>query len=63
MDVTPFHWVFAGCFAIVFIIGISVAYASDRKKSPAIFNGSWRFLLTVFIFITLLIVVKILTRF
>lgn len=63
MDITSGHWIFAGVFALAFIIGIGLAYHDDIKKSPNVFKGSWRFLFGVILVIMVLVVTKILYRF
>ena len=63
MDVSLYHWVFAGVFVTAFVIAVIFAYRADIKQSPAIFKGSWRFLAGVTLVIMILIVLKILSRF
>ena len=61
-NITIYHWVFAGAFAIVFLIALGFAYRDDAKKAPDMFKGSSRFLIIVTLIIMVLIVVKILYR-
>lgn len=60
--VTTGHWIFAGLFAVVFIIGIAYAYKEDIKKRPDLFSGSFKFLLGVILVIMTLLVVKMISR-
>jgi len=62
MNVTPGHWVFAGVFTVVFIIGIGYAYRNDLKQTPDLFKGSSKFLLGVLLFIMILVVAKMIHR-
>lgn len=63
MDISSGHWVFAGAFALLFVVGIGLAYREDIRKSPAVFNGSWRFLFWTLLLIMVMVVIKILYRF
>ena len=62
MDIGPTHWIFAGVFALVFVVGIIYAYKEDVAKTPSLFQGSSKFLLGVILFIMIMVVVKILHR-
>lgn len=62
MDVTRGHWIFAGVFAVLFVIGIIYAYKDDIKKRPDLFSGSSKFLLSVIVVIMILLVVKMISR-
>ena len=61
-SITTYHWIFAGVFAIVFLIALAFAYQDDAKKAPDMFKGSSGFLLAVVLIIMVFIVVKILYR-
>ena len=61
-NVTRGHWIFAGVFAFVFIVGIVYAYKDDIKKRPDLFTGSFRFLLSVILIIMILLVAKMISR-
>jgi len=60
--VTTGHWIFAGIFTVVFIIGIIYAYKDDIKKRPDLFSGSFRFLLGVILIVMVLLVIKMVSR-
>jgi cytochrome bd-type quinol oxidase subunit 1 len=60
--VTTGHWIFAGGFAIAFIIGVVYAYKDDIKKRPDLFKGSFKFLVGVVIVIMTLLVIKMISR-
>ncbi len=62
MDIGPNHWIFAGVFATVFVIGIVFAYRQDIAKRPDLFKGSAKFLAGVILFVMFLAVIKILHR-
>ncbi|MGB0368550.1 MAG: hypothetical protein ACPGD8_04045 [Flavobacteriales bacterium] len=62
MDIGPNHWIFAGLFALVFVVGIIFAYKDDIAKNPNLFQGSSKFLLGVILLVMVLVVVKILHR-
>jgi cytochrome bd-type quinol oxidase subunit 1 len=62
MNVTSGHWVFAGIFTVVFIIGIAYAYRNDLRQTPELFKGSSKFLLGVVLFIMILVVAKMIHR-
>lgn len=62
MNVTSGHWVFAGIFTVVFIIGIAYAYRNDLRQTPELFKGSSKFLLGVVLFIMILVVAKMIYR-
>jgi len=62
MDVTTGHWIFAGVFAVAFIIGIIYAYKDDIKKRPDLFSGSSKFLLSVILIVMVLLVIKMVSR-
>jgi hypothetical protein len=62
MDIGPNHWIFAGVFATVFIVGIIYAYRQDIAKTPTLFKGSSKFLLAVVMIVMVLIVIKIMSR-
>ncbi len=61
-SVTTGHWVFAGFFAVVFVVGIIYAYRDDIKKRPDLFSGSSKFLLSVIIIVMILLVIKMISR-
>ncbi|MDA9121370.1 hypothetical protein N9J52_04985 [Flavobacteriales bacterium] len=61
-SVTTGHWIFAGVFSLVFIIGIIYAYKDDIKKRPDLFSGSFKFLLGVILIVMVLLVVKMINR-
>jgi hypothetical protein len=61
-SVTTGHWIFAGVFALVFIIGIAYAYKDDIRKRPDLFNGSSKFLLGVILTVMILLVIKMISR-
>lgn len=62
MDIGPNHWIFAGAFAAVFVVGIIFAYRQDIAKNPELFKGSSKFFLGVILIVMILVVVKILAR-
>lgn len=62
MNVGIGHWIFAGIFAVAFILALIKAYGADRSKSPSYFSGSSTILLSVLLIVMVLIVVKILSR-
>ena len=62
MDIGPNHWIFAGIFVLVFVVGIVYAYKNDIAKTPNLFQGSSKFLLGVILIVMIMIVVKILHR-
>jgi len=62
LDIGPNHWIFAGVFASIFVIGIIYAYRQDIAKTPNLFHGSSKFLLGVVLFVMILLVVKMLSR-
>lgn len=62
MNVTSGHWVFAGVFTVLFIIGIAWAYRNDLKQTPDLFKDSSKFLLGVLLFIMILVVAKMIHR-
>ncbi len=61
-NVTTGHWVFAGVFAAVFVIGIVFAYKDDIRKTPDLFSGSSKFLLSVILTVMILLVIKMISR-
>ena len=61
-SVTTGHWVFAGVFAVVFVVGIIYAYRDDIKKRPDLFSGSSKFLLSVILIVMILLVIKMISR-
>lgn len=63
MDIGSGHWIFAGLFAFSFVVATVYAYRDDLKRTPSLFQGSWKFLLGVVLVVMILIVVKILFRF
>lgn len=60
--VTTGHWIFAGVFAAIFVIGIVYAYKDDIRKRPDLFNGTSKFLLSVILIVIVLLVVKMISR-
>lgn len=62
MKIGTGHWVFAGLFALGFVIMLLWAYKDDIKRTPWLFKGSGMFFLVVFLSIMILIVLKILWR-
>lgn len=62
MDVTRGHWIFAGVFAVVFVIGIAYAYKEDIRKRPDLFSGSSKFLIAVILTFMVLLVIKMINR-
>lgn len=62
MDIGPNHWIFAGLFTLVFVLGIAYAYKEDIAKTPNLFQGSSKFLLAVILFVMIMVVIKILHR-
>jgi len=61
-NVTPGHWIFAGVFTVLFVIGIIYAYKDDIRKRPDLFNGSSKFLLGVILTVMILLVIKMISR-
>jgi cytochrome bd-type quinol oxidase subunit 1 len=61
-NVTTGHWIFAGVFALVFVVGIVYAYKDDIRKRPDLFSGSSKFLLSVILIIMILLVIKMISR-
>ncbi|HAP69415.1 MAG TPA: hypothetical protein DCR04_06765 [Flavobacteriales bacterium] len=61
-SVTTGHWIFAGVFSLVFIIGIIYAYKDDIKKRPDLFSGSFKFFLGVILIVMVLLVIKMINR-
>lgn len=62
MNITGGHWIFAGVFAVVFVVGMVYAYREDIRKRPDFFKGSFRFVLGVLIVLMTLIVAKMIHR-
>ena len=62
MNIGPNHWIFAGVFAVVFVVGIIFAYRQDITKNPELFKGASKFFLGVILIVIILVVVKILAR-
>jgi cytochrome bd-type quinol oxidase subunit 1 len=56
------HWIFAGVFALAFVVGLVYAYREDIRKTPDLFNGSSKFLLSVILIIMILVVIKMISR-
>jgi cytochrome bd-type quinol oxidase subunit 1 len=62
MNVTKGHWIFAGVFAIVFVVGMIYAYREDIKKRPDFFKGSFSFVLGVLLVLMTITVAKMIHR-
>jgi cytochrome bd-type quinol oxidase subunit 1 len=62
MNVTKGHWIFAGVFAIVFVVGMIYAYREDIKKRPDFFKGSFSFVLGVLLLLMTITVAKMIHR-
>ena len=61
-NITQGHWIFAGVFAIVFIIGITSAYIKDAKIHEIHYKGFYVFFAALIICVFLLFVFKDLLR-
>lgn len=57
-NITEGHWIFAGCFAVLFIIGIVWAYKGDSKTHETHYKGAYLVLAALIICIFLLFVFK-----
>jgi len=62
MNVTKGHWIFAGVFAVVFVLGMVYAYREDIKKRPDFFKGSFSFVLGVLLVLMTITVAKMIHR-
>jgi cytochrome bd-type quinol oxidase subunit 1 len=62
MNVTKGHWIFAGVFAVVFVLGMIYAYREDIKKRPDFFKGSFSFVLGVLLVLMTITVAKMIHR-
>jgi len=57
-NITQGHWVFAGIFAIVFIVAMAIAYRKDKKTHDVHYKGSSIFIGIVILIAFLLFVFK-----
>lgn len=57
-NITEGHWIFAGLFALVFILGMIWAYKSDSKPHKIHYKGIYLLLAGLVICIFLLFIFK-----
>lgn len=53
------QWIFAACFFVAFVIGISYAYKGDRALHKKMYKGSYMVLIGFVLFIVMLFVIKL----
>ena len=57
-NITQGHWIFAGIFAIVFIIAMALAYKGDSKIHATHYKGFYLYFAALIVCIFLLFVFK-----
>jgi cytochrome c biogenesis factor len=57
-NITQGHWIFAGIFALLFVVGIAWAYKSDAKTHKVHYKGFYLFFAAIIICVFLLFVFK-----
>jgi hypothetical protein len=51
--------IFAGCFFVVFVIAMVIAYRKDVKMHKIFYEGNYKILIGFLIFIVILFMIKI----
>jgi cytochrome bd-type quinol oxidase subunit 1 len=59
---TTGQWIFAALFFVAFVIAAYFAYGKDKVLHQKVYKGSYKILIAFLLFITILFVIKILTK-
>jgi hypothetical protein len=59
---TTGQWIFAALFFITFVIAAYYAYGKDKALHQKVYKGSYKILIAFLLFITILFVIKIVTK-